>query len=99
MGCVREAGTASKCRPRLLDRISGTLGHRHGSVRPSALSDGAVRSSLGLEALDRRLCLQRVGMGRPENFRLRFENLVQHGSRIVGSALPSKCHGELISGL
>ena len=54
---------------------------------------------MGLEALDRRLCLQRVGMGRPENFRLRFENLVQHGSRIVGSALPSKCHGELISGL
>lgn len=45
-----------------------------------------MRSSLGLEALDRRLCLQRVGMGRPENFRLRFENLVNMAR--ASSALP-----------
>jgi hypothetical protein len=41
----------------------------------SALSDMPCVRHWGW-ALDRRLCLQRVGMGRLENFRLRFENLV-----------------------
>jgi hypothetical protein len=55
--------------------------------------------SLGLEALDRRRRPQRVGVTRPEDFRLCLENLIQRGSRVVGSALPGERHGELVSGL
>lgn len=55
--------------------------------------------SSGLEEVDRHLRPRCVRVSRPEDFPLRLENLVQHGSRLAGLALSDERHGEFVLGL
>src|SRR2546429_3784316 len=54
--------------------------------------------SSGLELLDRHLRPGCVWMAWPEGLLLGSENLVQHGSRFAGFALPGERHGDLVPG-